>query len=65
MLQMRFDHSKPGGNGEKGTIRIGALEKSGPLLTTEETAQKIARWLEEQGHSIEPLEEWDEEELAD
>ena len=30
--------------------------------TTKNNAQRVARWLEEQGHSIEPHEESDEEE---
>jgi len=43
MLQQRFDQSQPGGNGEKGPMRIEALEKQGTLVITGETAQKVAR----------------------
>lgn len=62
MLQQRFDQSQPGGNGEKGPMRIEALEKQGTLVITGETAQKVARWLEKQGHYIDTEQEDPDEE---
>jgi hypothetical protein len=47
------------------TGNVGSSDRTTTGNTTHETAQRIARWLEKQGHSIEPHEESDEEEWTD
>jgi hypothetical protein len=63
MCQMRYDHAQPGG-GKEILVRVETTGDSTAFEQVYKTAQKVARGLEEQGHSIDPEEENQDEEEA-
>ncbi|MBP6921491.1 hypothetical protein KBB89_03030 [Candidatus Gracilibacteria bacterium] len=60
MLQMRYDHSQPGGGKEIG-VHIETTDGNTPIEQIYETAQKVVRRLEGQEYNIEGPDENEEE----